>query len=69
MIQVITGDNFEEGKCYMQTTNNNYRTSTKPAEGSSWFKVNSEVIAFYMDPRNWLTEERIFMFEKFSSFL
>ncbi len=54
----------EEGKCYMQTTNNNYRTSTTPAEGSSWFKINSSVIAFYMDPRNWLTEERIFMFEK-----
>lgn len=54
----------EEGKNYMQTTNNNYRTSSTPAEGSSWFKVNSQVIAFYMDPRNWLTEERIFMFEK-----
>ncbi len=56
--------NAEEGKCYMQTTNNNYRTSTTPAEGASWFKVNSAVIAFYMDPRNWLTESRIFMFEK-----
>ena len=54
----------EQGLNYMQTTNDNYRTSTKPAEGSSWFKVNSSVIAFYMDPRNWLTEERIFMFEK-----
>ena len=54
----------EEGKCYMQTTNNNYRTSTKPAEASSWFNVNSSVIAFYMDPRNWLTQNRIFMFEK-----
>ena len=48
----------------MQTTNNNYRTSTKPAEGSSWYKINSQVISFYMDPRNWLSEERIFMFEK-----
>ena len=47
----------------MQTKNDNYRTSSKPAEGSSWFKVNSGVIAFYLDPRNWLTEERIFMFE------
>ena len=54
----------EEGKNYMQTKNNNYRTSSTPAEGSSWFKVNSSVIAFYMDPRNWLTEQRIFMFEK-----
>ena len=54
----------EEGKNYMQSTNPNYITSTKPAEGSSWYHVNTGVIAFYMDPRNWLTEERIFMFEK-----
>lgn len=54
----------ENGKCYMQTTNDNYRTSSKAAEGSSWFYANTGVIAFYMDPRNWLTEERIFMFEK-----
>ncbi len=54
----------EEGKNYMQTTNNNYRTSSTPAEGSSWFKANTGVIAFYMDPRNFLSEERIFMFEK-----
>ncbi len=54
----------EEGINYMQTTNNNYRISTVPAEGSTWFRVNEGVIAFYMDPRNWLTKERIFMFEK-----
>ena len=48
----------------MQTTNDNYRTSSSPAEGSSWFHINKGVIAFYMDPRNWLTKERIFMFEK-----
>ena len=59
-----TAVDAEEGHNYMQTTNNNYRTSTVPAEGSSWFKVNQGVIAFYMDPRNWLTKERIFMFEK-----
>lgn len=56
--------NKEYGKCYMQTKNDNYRTSSTPAEGSSWFTVNKGVIAFYMDPRNWLTENRIFMFEK-----
>ena len=59
-----TAVSSEEGKNYMQTTNDNYRTSKTPAEGSSWFKVNSGVIAFYLDPRNFLTEERIFMFEK-----
>ncbi len=59
-----TAVSSEEGKCYMQTTNDSYRTSNKPAESTTWFKVNSAVIAFYMDPRNWLNEERIFMFEK-----
>ena len=59
-----TAVSSEEGKNYMQTTNDNYRTSNKPAEGSSWFYANTGVIAFYMDPRNWLTEGRIFMFEK-----
>ena len=54
----------EEGKNYIQNNNPNFITSSKPAEGSSWYKANSQVIAFYMDPRNWLTEERIFMFEK-----
>ena len=54
----------EEGKNYIQNSNPNFITSTKPAEGSSWYKANSQVIAFYMDPRNWLTEQRIFMFEK-----
>lgn len=54
----------ENNKNYMQTTNDNYRVSSTPSEASSWFTVNSGVIAFYMDPRNWLTEERIFMFEK-----
>ncbi len=63
-LNFATAVSSEEGKCYMQTTNDNYRTSNKPAEASSWFHVNSSVIAFYMDPRNWLTQNRIFMFEK-----
>ncbi len=67
---VNTGHDFikavysEEEKNGMQTTNNNYRTSTTPYEGSTWFMVNTNVIGFYMDPRNWLLENRIFMFEK-----
>lgn len=60
----VTSVDKEAGKCYMQTKNDNYRTSSVPAEGSTWFRVNKGVIAFYMDPRNWLTENRIFMFEK-----
>ena len=56
--------NKESGKNYMQTKNDSYRTSSTPVEGDSWFYANSEVIAFYLDPRNWLNEKRIFMFEK-----
>lgn len=63
-VKFSTAVSKENNKCYMQTTNDNYRTSSLPAEGSSWFYANQGVIAFYMDPRNWLTEDRIFMFEK-----
>ena len=31
--------NSEVGLCYMQTTNPNYISSSKPAEGSSWYYV------------------------------
>lgn len=62
-LNFATSVDMEEGKNYMQSKNEAYITSTTPAEGSSWYKVNSAVIAFYMDPRNWLTENRIFMFE------
>ena len=62
-INFATAVDMEEGKNLMQNSNENFVTSTKPAEGNSWYKVNSSVIAFYMDPRNWLLEDRIFMFE------
>ena len=35
-------------------------------EGSSWYAANSSVVAFYLDPRNYLTENYIFAFEKLS---
>ena len=54
----------EEGINYIQSKNSYYITSTVPAEGSSWFHANTGTIAFHMDPRNWLSEGRIFMFEK-----
>lgn len=59
-----TSVNKETGKNYMQTTNDSYRTSSTPAEGKNWYYVNSEVVAFYLDPRNWLNEKYMFMFEK-----
>lgn len=34
-----------------------------PKDGSSWFNASSQVVAYYMDPRNFLNEDRIYMFE------
>lgn len=33
-----------------------------PLDGSNWYQANSETIAYYMDPRNFLNETNIFMF-------
>lgn len=32
-------------------------------DGTNWFTANKEVIAYYMDPRNFLTSDKIFQFE------
>lgn len=39
--------------------NGNYVASTEPG----WYQASDEVVAYYMDPRNSMTEERIFQFE------
>ncbi len=35
-------------------------------EGSNWYAASSGVVAYYMDPRNFLDEKHVFMFEKLS---
>lgn len=35
-------------------------------DGSSWYQANTDVIKYYMDPRNFLNESTVFMFEKLS---
>lgn len=40
-----------------------YTDKFSPKDGSTWFQANSQTIAYYMDPRNFLTESGIFMFE------
>ena len=58
---VISG---ESGKNYIQNpTEEVYRTSSTPAEGKTWFEATDGVNAFFIDPRNFLTERFIFMFE------
>lgn len=42
-----------------------YRDGTKQYE-TGWYKANSKVVAYYMDPRNFLNANSIFMFEDLS---
>ena len=37
-----------------------------PKDGSSWFNAKKTVVAYYLDPRNFLNEDRIYMFEYLS---
>ena len=37
-----------------------------PLDGKSWYQANRETIAYYIDPRNFLNETRIFMFLQLS---
>lgn len=57
-------DGYKHIDSYNFITNtfaNNY-----PGGGSSWYAAADSVIAYYMDPRNFLNENRIFMFETLS---
>ena len=42
-----------------------YRDGSKQYE-KGWYKANSKVVAYYMDPRNFLNENSIYMFEDLS---
>ena len=42
-----------------------YRDGTKQYE-KGWYKADSRVVAYYMDPRNFLNENSIYMFEDLS---
>lgn len=51
---------------YLNTDSAYYNYSTDKfvaKDGSTWFQASSQTIAYYMDPRNFLTESGIFMFE------
>lgn len=37
-----------------------------PKDGATWFNANSQTVAYYMDPRNFLNEDRVYMFEDLS---
>lgn len=54
---------------YRSTTSGNYdwrKDQWIAHDANSWYQANTETIAYYMDPRNFLTEKNVFMFEKLS---
>lgn len=54
---------------YISTAGGSYDYTTKkytPLEGATWYAADSDVVAYYMDPRNFLTETRVFQFEDLS---
>lgn len=58
--------NAQTGKNYIQSSNENYILNNKLAEVPNWYRANAGVISFYMDPRNFLNERYMFMFENLS---
>ena len=38
----------------------------KPFDNGNWYAASRQTVSFYMDPRNWLTEKTVFMFEQLS---
>lgn len=45
----------------------NYYTNKWVAlDGSNWYAANRQTVEYYLDPRNWLNESTIFMFEDLS---
>lgn len=53
----------QTGKNYIQSSNENFILENKIVEVPNWYRANTGVISFYMDPRNFLNERYIYMFE------
>jgi uncharacterized protein YgiM (DUF1202 family) len=43
-----------------------YAASGRVVEGSNWYEANKKVTAYFMDPRNFLLEKTMFMFQTLS---
>ena len=58
--EVVDG---EEGKNCLQTDNDVYRRGTTVCDAGGYYFVNQTVNAYFLDPRNFINEKTIFMFE------
>lgn len=56
--------NYPDGYKSVQKGDYNFDThSYVGKDGDSWVSASRQAVAYYMDPRNWLTENNVFMFE------
>ena len=68
---IITGLDWEYvitkesscGKSLIQTSDESYKDATCKEGYGSWYAASKKAVAYYMDPRNFLTEKYIFQFE------
>ncbi len=58
-----TAVNKETGKNYIQTNIDIYRTSNTAVESGTWYIASSPVVAIFLDPRNYLNEKNIWVYE------
>lgn len=58
--QVVNG---EEGKNYIHSTNDAYRASDRLVEAGGYYTANNTVNAYFLDPRNFILDKTMFMFE------
>lgn len=72
---VLTGETYSgqsliQGNAgYRSTADGSYNwvaNTWTVKDGSSWYDANSQTVAYYLDPRNFLDNDSIFMFEKLS---
>ncbi|MDD3503116.1 MAG: dockerin type I domain-containing protein [Eubacteriales bacterium] len=60
----LNKDSYNALKSYGSSSYNYIDDEWKTYDGSKWVMASRQTIAYYMDPRNWLNEYSIFMFEK-----
>lgn len=65
-ISLIQITDINTGAKYISLDEGSYDPVNKTyivKEGTNWYAANSQIVAYYLDPRNFLTEKEIFMFE------
>ncbi|MDD3049230.1 MAG: hypothetical protein PHQ89_04565, partial [Bacilli bacterium] len=65
-MSLIQVTNLSDGEKYLSLDSGSYDATSKTylvKEGSNWYAANAATVAYYLDPRNFLTEKEIFMFE------